>query len=909
MLLASFLDGVQFVESATDRNTRFPTPSVNQKVYNPGDGYVQRYTGGAWVNEIAFASATGGQTFTGGNVPNPTTFSSTSTFGAGIQISGPNFSPSGTIDIITNSARTNRASSISLNGPLSDGSQDVALVNLGLGAFQVDCMQQASLGVTPSLMTVAGSLTVLGTQIALYGSTFINNANRANVPSLLTLFGGNSAGVLDIQVGGDTSGNFTVLNSSGVSILSIAQTGSAQFLGSITGNSTLTISGIAAFASGAILGAISTTIAPASNDSSTNIPTTAWVQALLAGTSTGIANPLVINQGRSSGTVTLQLAAASSANDVTVQTDGTTGALTFTGATQGMLTLHPTTGTVLNYGPSINHAFTAISGSSIWIDLNISRLQTTANVAIRFKGASSDGIFGMDAATNQWNWITGSGTVLSVTSAGNMTVAGTATITGNITFPTQTAGDNTTKGATTAFVTAAIAAAGSGTAANPLLVNAARAATSATLNLAAASSGNDITLVNANNGTFTMTCAGNMNLVVPSAAGSTLNYGPAINHPNNTIAAASIYLDLNSSRLQTTGAVGIRLKGASADGILAMAPATNLLAWITTNGNVFTVDVTGNLTVLGGGSFAAAVTGLTATFGDSTTKLATTAFVQAAVSAVSGGGISNPLIVNSSRGSSTAAMVLQGSASTNDSTITNNGTTLAIQLGSAGTLFSVTNGNGSYLQNGYSVDNPYSGTNWSQWNKSRNVTTGTYSLEVLGASTSQDMYFTFNHATGAIGIATGGAVGAQQWIMDSSGNITTLGNLNTSGPVNMNIASGNVYQVLNAARTTGGTQLQFLASTSANDIQFVTQNNGTAYFASNTNPIFSMKANGISVSTGATYQVNLTQVVTARQTGWAAATGTATRTSFATSSVTLPQLAQAVKAIIDDLFTHGLIGT
>lgn len=50
------------------------------------------------------------------------------------------------------------------------------------------------------------------------------------------------------------------------------------------------------------------------------------------------------------------------------------------------------------------------------------------------------------------------------------------------------------------------------------------------------------------------------------------------------------------------------------------------------------------------------------------------------------------------------------------------------------------------------------------------------------------------------------------------------------------------------------------------------------------------------------------QVVTTRRTGWAAATGTATRTTFATGSVTTAQLAERVKALIDDLTTHGLIG-
>jgi hypothetical protein len=47
----------------------------------------------------------------------------------------------------------------------------------------------------------------------------------------------------------------------------------------------------------------------------------------------------------------------------------------------------------------------------------------------------------------------------------------------------------------------------------------------------------------------------------------------------------------------------------------------------------------------------------------------------------------------------------------------------------------------------------------------------------------------------------------------------------------------------------------------------------------------------------------------AKRTGWGAPTGTATRTAFATTSVTLPQLAEHVKALIDDLTAYGLIGT
>lgn len=51
------------------------------------------------------------------------------------------------------------------------------------------------------------------------------------------------------------------------------------------------------------------------------------------------------------------------------------------------------------------------------------------------------------------------------------------------------------------------------------------------------------------------------------------------------------------------------------------------------------------------------------------------------------------------------------------------------------------------------------------------------------------------------------------------------------------------------------------------------------------------------------------QILTSRRTGWTAATGTATRTTFNTATVTLPQLAERVKALLDDLTAHGLIGT
>ena len=51
------------------------------------------------------------------------------------------------------------------------------------------------------------------------------------------------------------------------------------------------------------------------------------------------------------------------------------------------------------------------------------------------------------------------------------------------------------------------------------------------------------------------------------------------------------------------------------------------------------------------------------------------------------------------------------------------------------------------------------------------------------------------------------------------------------------------------------------------------------------------------------------KVLGERKTGWGNFGGTATRTTFTTSTVTLEQLAERMKALIDDLKTHGLIGT
>ena len=71
----------------------------------------------------------------------------------------------------------------------------------------------------------------------------------------------------------------------------------------------------------------------------------------------------------------------------------------------------------------------------------------------------------------------------------------------------------------------------------------------------------------------------------------------------------------------------------------------------------------------------------------------------------------------------------------------------------------------------------------------------------------------------------------------------------------------------------------------------------------------SLTATALNLASGVALQANGAQVVAARRTGWGAPTGTATRSAFATGSVTTAQLAERVKALVDDLIAHGLIGS
>lgn len=112
-----------------------------------------------------------------------------------------------------------------------------------------------------------------------------------------------------------------------------------------------------------------------------------------------------------------------------------------------------------------------------------------------------------------------------------------------------------------------------------------------------------------------------------------------------------------------------------------------------------------------------------------------------------------------------------------------------------------------------------------------------------------------------------------------------------------------------ALRSTGtaGTGFRgYVNGAEAGTIRFI--NGGGIEFEVAGNLEATMTASGLDLASGNVLLVNGTQVLTSRRTGWGAPTGTPTRSTFDTATVTLPQLAERVKALIDDLTTHGAIG-
>lgn len=141
----------------------------------------------------------------------------------------------------------------------------------------------------------------------------------------------------------------------------------------------------------------------------------------------------------------------------------------------------------------------------------------------------------------------------------------------------------------------------------------------------------------------------------------------------------------------------------------------------------------------------------------------------------------------------------------------------------------------------------------------------------ITAQGSSGMTIVASHAAGSISFTSGGT---SRWIMQSTGHFVAatdnsydIGTLSNSRPRNVYVGS----QVFSGGYT----------------------------WAGGTNTL-----DNVSLNMGGN------QLVGTRKTGWTTdPTGTLTRTTFDSTTVTLPNLAARVAAIIVDLRSHGLIGT
>jgi hypothetical protein len=152
------------------------------------------------------------------------------------------------------------------------------------------------------------------------------------------------------------------------------------------------------------------------------------------------------------------------------------------------------------------------------------------------------------------------------------------------------------------------------------------------------------------------------------------------------------------------------------------------------------------------------------------------------------------------------------------------------------------------------------------------------------------------------GLQQGGTGGTGSMSSQNADNVTiTGGSINgvTIGATNPQPAQ--FSRLTSTAQNAGDVPLTLNTFTSGADTLQVKRADQTIGFRL-------LNSGSIEIGAGSFYRHSGNQVVGNRKTGWANPTGTATRTSYATSTVTLSQLAERVKGLIDDLISHGLLG-
>jgi hypothetical protein len=160
-------------------------------------------------------------------------------------------------------------------------------------------------------------------------------------------------------------------------------------------------------------------------------------------------------------------------------------------------------------------------------------------------------------------------------------------------------------------------------------------------------------------------------------------------------------------------------------------------------------------------------------------------------------------------------------------------------------------------------------------------------------------------ASGNLGVGTT-TVSDKLHVAGSTSTYIRVTSSNASTGAGARFVNATSTWLIGAGPTSGGSEFAITDSTSGTNERLRITSTGLVGI-NDTTPTYQLDVGG-DINTSGVFRVSDTQVVTSRRTGWAAPTGTATRTTFATSTVTTAQLAERVKALIDDLTTHGLIG-
>jgi hypothetical protein len=186
--------------------------------------------------------------------------------------------------------------------------------------------------------------------------------------------------------------------------------------------------------------------------------------------------------------------------------------------------------------------------------------------------------------------------------------------------------------------------------------------------------------------------------------------------------------------------------------------------------------------------------------------------------------------------------------------------------------------------NGQIITDRTSGVIINQYGRGQFVTTGTHALEARRTDGDGYVYAMFNTSNALIGGIRQLSDGIELKLAETGNCILRSSSGSPEGSVTAGVGS------ICVNRSTGVPYFKLSG----------TGNTGWVAL-----PSFS--AIGRSIAGAADAAAVRTLLGLAGASGWAAPTGTATRTAFDTSSVTLPDLAERVKALIDDLTSRNLL--